>query len=76
MIARIWKGKTKIEHLNEYTNFMKERALPDYSRVDGFIKHIFLHRTDTDYAYFDLITFWENIEVIKGFAGNDFEKAK
>lgn len=76
MIARIWKGKTKIEHLEAYTNFMKVRAIPDYSKVSGFIKLTFLKRTDEDYAYFDLITFWENMEVIKGFAGEDYEKAK
>lgn len=76
MIARIWKGKTKIEHEQQYTDFMKVRAIPDYSGVDGFIKLTFLKRTDSDYAYFDLITYWENMEVIKGFAGNDFEKAK
>ena len=76
MIARIWKGKIKIEHLEEYTDFMQVRAIPDYSHVNGFIKLIFLKRTDTNYAYFDLITFWENMEVIKGFAGDDFEKAK
>ena len=76
MIARIWKGKTKIEHLEEYTDFMKIRAIPDYSQVNGFIKLTFLKRTDSNYAYFDLITFWENMDVIKGFAGDDFEKAK
>ncbi len=76
MIARIWKGKTRIEHLDAYTDFMKIRAIPDYSQVDGFIKLTFLKRTDNNYAYFDLITIWEIMEVIKGFAGNDFEKAK
>ncbi len=76
MIARIWKGKTKIEHLEEYTDFMKVKAIPDYSQVEGFIKLTFLKRIDTDYAYFDLITYWENKELIKGFAGSDFEKAK
>ena len=76
MIARIWKGRTKIEHLNEYTEFMKTRAIPDYKETDGFVKLTFLKRTDTEFAYFNLITFWKNIEVIKNFAGNDFEKAK
>ena len=76
MIARIWKGKTKIEHLEEYTKFMKIRAIPDYKNTDGFIKLTFLKRTDNEFAYFDLLTFWESIEVIKNFAGDDFEKAK
>lgn len=76
MIARIWKGRTKIEHLKEYADFMKVKAIPDYSKTDGFIKLTFLHRIDTIYAYFNLITFWKNMEVIKNFAGTDFEKAK
>ena len=76
MIARIWKGTTKIEHLDEYTEFMKVRAIPDYKETDGFVKLIFLKRTDNDFAYFNLVTFWENLEVIRNFAGNDFEKAK
>ena len=76
MIARSWEGRTKIEHLEAYTTFMKERAIPDYSKTDGFIKLTFLKRMDAEYAYFHLITFWKNMEVIKNFAGDDFEKAK
>jgi heme-degrading monooxygenase HmoA len=76
MIARIWTGRTKIKHLEDYTAFMKDRAIPDYKKTKGFVKLIFLKRTDQEFAYFDLITFWENLEVIKNFAGEDFEKAK
>lgn len=76
MIARIWKGRTRVEDAEKYTEFMKSRAVPDYKSTDGFVKLTFLKRTDDNYAYFDLITFWENMEVIKNFAGNDVEKAK
>ncbi len=76
MIARIWNGITKIEHLEDYTEFMKTRAIPDYKKTDGFMKLTFLKRTDNEFAYFNLITFWKSLEVIKNFAGDDFEKAK
>lgn len=76
MIARIWKGRTQLEHLESYTEFMKSRAIPDYSKTEGFIKLTFLRRFDSEYAYFNLITFWENMDVIKNFAGNDLDKAK
>ena len=76
MIARICQGRTKVEHLEEYTNFMKVRAIPDYKKTDGFIKLTFLNRIDDEFAYFNLITYWKNLEVIKNFAGTDFEKAK
>ena len=76
MIARIWEGKTKAEDFEAYTEFMKSKAIPDYKKTDGFIKLVFLRRIEGEIAYFKLITFWENLEVIKNFAGNDYEIAK
>ena len=76
MIARIWKGKTKVEHSDTYEQFMKDRAIPDYSDTPGFIKLTFLKRVDQEVAHFELITFWENLEVIQNFAGEEYEKAK
>ena len=76
MIARIWHGKTKAEDYEAYTAFLKERAIPDYSNTDGFIRLVFLHRIEGDEGHFTLITFWKNLEVIKNFAGADYEKVK
>ena len=76
MIARIWHGKTKAEHYEEYTDFMKLTAIPDYQKTAGFVKLTFLRRVEGDIAHFNLITFWESQEVIKNFAGDDYEKAK
>ena len=76
MIARIWHGKTKIEDYEEYTNLMKSKAIPDYEKTNGFKKLTFLRNIKGDTGHFTLITFWENMEVIKNFAGEDFEKAK
>jgi len=76
MIARIWHGKTKTEHFEEYTDFMKSEAIPDYRKTKGFIKLTFLRRIDGEIAHFKLVTFWENLDVIKNFAGDDYETAK
>lgn len=76
MIARIWKGCTKPEHFEEYTTFMIDRAIPDYKSTEGFVKLTFLRRRDEGFAYFELITFWQDMEVIKNFAGSDYQKAK
>ena len=76
MIARIWHGKTKVKHFEEYTDFMKSVAIPDYKKTEGFVKLTFLRRVEGDIAHFNLVTFWENIDVIKNFAGNDYEIAK
>ena len=76
MIARIWHGETKVEDFEAYTEFMKERAIPDYRKTEGFVKLVFLRDIRENIGHFTLITFWENLEVIKNFAGEDFEKAK
>ena len=76
MIARIWHGKVKAEDFEAYTTFMKERAIPDYQKTEGFVKLSFLRRLEGAVGHFTLITYWENLEVIKNFAGVDFEKAK
>ncbi len=76
MIARIWHGRTKIEEYEAYTEFLKRVAIPDYKKTEGFKKLTFLRNIKDDVAHFTLITFWENLEIIKNFAGEDFKKAK
>lgn len=76
MIARIWHGTTKVEDYEAYTAFMKEKAIPDYKKTLGFVKLSFLRRIENEIAHFTLITYWTNLEVIKNFAGHDYEIAK
>ena len=76
MIARIWHGKTKAEDYEAYTELMKSMAIPDYKKTEGFVKLTFLRQIEGDIAHFNLITFWENLKVIKNFAGDDYEIAK
>lgn len=76
MIARIWHGKTSIEKFEAYAEFLKKVAVPDYQKTEGFLNLSFLKRTENGEGHFTLITYWKNLEVIKNFAGQDFEKAK
>ena len=73
MIARIWHGKTNIENYDEYAAFLKRVAIPDYKKTRGFKGLSFLRNLVNNEGHFYLITYWENIEAIKNFAGNDFE---
>jgi len=76
MIARIWHGRTNLDDYEEYTEFMKSEAIPDYEKTSGFKKLIFLRTIKEGSGHFTMITFWENLEVIKNFAGEDYFKAK
>jgi len=76
MIARIWHGKTTAANFEAYTTLLKKLAIPDYTKTTGFKGLTFLRNIQNNEVHFTLITYWQNMEVIKNFAGNDFEKAK
>ena len=76
MIARIWHGKTDKASYEAYSNFLKQVAIPDYKKTAGFQGLMFLRQLIGKEAHFKLITYWENVDAIKKFAGEDFEKAK
>lgn len=76
MIARIWHGKTSIENFEAYTELLKKVAVPDYQKTPGFRGLSFLRQIKDAEGHFTLITYWDNLEVIKNFAGQDIQKAK
>lgn len=76
MIVRVWHGRTSTQDADEYTDFMKRRAAPDYSSVAGLKKLYFLRRNAEDAAHFLLVTIWDSMEAVKRFAGDQPEKAK
>lgn len=75
-IVRIWTGETPIHKADEYEKFLAERAIQDYTSVEGNLGVIILRRDTNDRSEFTIITFWESIDAIKSFAGEDYEKAK
>jgi heme-degrading monooxygenase HmoA len=76
MIARIWKGRTNVEQFEEYTDFTRRTAIPDYSNTDGFIGLTFLRKKIDAEAHYTLITYWKDVDSIRRFAGEDYERAK
>lgn len=75
MTARVWEGKTRIEHSEMYAKIIKERDIPNYRKTLGFIKLTFLKRSDNEFTYFKLLTFWKDLDTIKNFTGPNFEQA-
>jgi heme-degrading monooxygenase HmoA len=76
MIARIWHGAVPVAKSEEYLERMRTVALPDYKSTVGNRGAFCLHRVEGDVAHFNMLTFWEDIDAIKRFAGNDFESAR
>ena len=76
VITRIWHGRTKAEHADEYLQFVIDIGVTDYKSVEGNLSVEIWRRIDGDVCHFWTVTKWDNYESIKKFAGDDFEKAK
>ena len=76
MIARMWHGRVPTPKARAYREFVNGRAVPDYRSVKGNISVHILERLDGDVTHFITLTFWEGLESIKGFAGQDINIAK
>jgi heme-degrading monooxygenase HmoA len=76
MIARVWHGKTDKRNFEAYSEFLRKQAIPNYKKCDGFQGLSFLRTIIGQEAHFTLITYWQNMEVIRNFAGEDVERAK
>lgn len=76
MITRIWHGMTKAHHADEYLQYVEDTGMKDYRDVKGNLSAKLLRRIDGDVCHFLTVTEWDNYESIKGFAGDDYEKAR
>jgi len=76
MIVRMWHGRVPTSKALTYRKFLNQRAIPDYQSVEGNLNVYILERQEGVVTHFITMTFWENLDVIKAFAGDDVEQAK
>lgn len=76
IITRIWHGKTLLKHAEDYLWYIHETGLKDYLNTPGILSAKILRRIEGEYCHFWAITEWPNIDTIKLFAGDDYEKAR
>src|ERR1035438_3887508 len=76
MIARIWHGVVPVSKRDEYLDLMRRIALPEYLATQGNRGSWCLCRTEGDVTHFEMLTFWDDADSIKRFAGDDYSRAK
>ena len=76
MIVRMWHGRVPTERAEVYAAFTNARAIPDYRSVKGNLSVHVLQRQEGEITHFITLTFWDSLESIKGFAGENVETAK
>jgi heme-degrading monooxygenase HmoA len=76
MISRMWHGRVPTAKAKAYREFLNMRAIPDYKSVAGNVSVYILEQPEEDITHFITLSFWENIEAIQSFAGQDVDVAK
>jgi heme-degrading monooxygenase HmoA len=75
MITRIWHGKTKTDVADEYREFVIATGIVDYRSTPGNRGAQIWQRREGDITHIWTVSWWDDYESIKAFAGDDVEKA-
>jgi len=77
MVARIWKGYTSPKDADAYESFLKTEFMPavEKKKIAGYKRFQLLRKNEGGDVAFITIMGFDNLEQIKSFAGDDYEKA-
>jgi antibiotic biosynthesis monooxygenase (ABM) superfamily enzyme len=76
-ICRIWRGWTTPENAASYEAIVRGEVIPEIEarRIPGFLSIDLMRRQLADGVEFATMMWFEDIESVKGFVGEDYEVA-
>lgn len=75
MIARTWRGATRVEDAREYVEYLRRTGFAEYRATPGNRGVFALCHVEHGRAEFQVISLWESEEAIRRFAGDPVERA-
>jgi len=75
MIARTWRGATRLEDAEEYAEYIRGTGLKEYRETPGNRGAWLLWRPAGDRAEVLTFSLWESEDAVRAFAGDDIERA-
>lgn len=75
MITRMWRGWTRSAEADRYEQHYRSEVLPTLRQVPGFRGARLLRRTVGEETEFVSLTFFDNLDAIRSFAGPEYETA-
>jgi heme-degrading monooxygenase HmoA len=76
MIARFWHGMVPASKGDAYHDLLMRTGVPDYRATPGNRGVTIFRRDDGDVTHFYLMTYWESMDAVRAFAGDDPERAR
>jgi heme-degrading monooxygenase HmoA len=75
MIMRVWRGWTRPEDTEAYAAYILATGIVEYEATPGSRGAYLVSRPDGDRTEFLTISFWDDLDVIVAFAGDDIDQA-
>lgn len=77
MIARIWHGWTSFKNTNTYEDLLRNEIFPSIEKrnIKGYKKISLLRRPLEKEVEFITIMIFDNLDAVKEFAGEEYEKS-
>ena len=76
MIARLWFGRTRAEDYDAYLAYLEESGVAALHATPGNRGVMVLRRIDGDEAEFGVMSFWDSLDDVKAFAGEEVDTAR
>lgn len=75
MIARHWRGWTKVEDAQGYEEYLKAKVLPGLHDIEGYRGGYVLRKDDLVESEFVVVNLFDSLDAVKRFAGADISIA-
>lgn len=69
MIARVWRGITRLDEADAYLAHIRDRIMPAVRNQPGLVDFWTLRRVQGDTCEFQLVTVWESMDAMQAWAG-------
>lgn len=75
MIVRMWRGRTKTVNADAYESFVTTKVFAGLPAIPGHRGAYLLKRQTEGEVEFVVVTLWESLAAIHGFAGDKIDRA-
>jgi heme-degrading monooxygenase HmoA len=73
MIARHWRGWTKVQNADAYETLLKNKVLPELKGIAGYGGAYVLRSDGLEESEFVVVNLFDSIEAVRQFAGLDYK---
>ncbi|GEM_PF-881250 len=75
VIARAWRAQAAADRAPAYAEHVRSHVLPALRRQPGYMRMLLLQRPASGMVEITVVTLWQSLDAIRGFAGPDVERA-